>query len=178
MPRIIGRPRSGASSRLQQFNTNRSGNNFKSEGTGIRRHNFQANIASGNMAIDSGNWLGINGVLFKRTFDTGPDDDPVPTASNNYDTPNVMNGSNVYNFQSSIKIQNEGAQPHYFNIYQVSLSFGDTEYTRSVYTTKFPYTMQPSGSLDSGRVTHTTPEDNIFTDSVWRSFVGLQRHGG
>ena len=85
-----------------------------------------------------------------------------------------MNGSNIYNFSSTIKIQNEGAQPHFLNVYETSLSFSDCIYMETVYPQTFPYNMTTSG-VDAGRVGAKTP-DSVFTDTIWRNFVGLQRH--
>ena len=107
MPYRRNMPRSRAGNALALFNTGRSGNNFKKEGSGIRRHNQNFNIASGNTAIDSGEWLSVNGALMRRSFTASEDTEPTPTASNNYATSQVMNGSNIYNFSSTIKIQNE-----------------------------------------------------------------------
>lgn len=169
--------RSRAGNALSLFNTRRSGNNFRKEGTGIRRHNINLNIASGATAINADEFLTANGCLFKRSFHaTDPDVEPVPTNSNNYVDHDVMNGSNIYNHQTTIKIQNEGAQPHFLNVYETSLAFADTVYAKAVYDTFFPYDFPASGSSNNAGIVLPDAPSAFFNDTIWRNFMGIQRH--
>ena len=78
-----------------------SGGNYKSEGTGIFRHEFISKIP-GLESIALGDYSTIRLLRFKRSFNQAePDDPPVPTASNNYQSPNVFNGSSIRQFQAS-----------------------------------------------------------------------------
>ena len=63
---------------------------------------------------------------------------------------------------------------HYFNVYETSLSFGDTSYSKEVYGSVFPYSMDTTG-VNAG-VIAPDAANALFTDTVWRSFMGLQRH--
>ena len=172
------RPRGRANNSLALFNTGRSGNNFKNLGSSIRRHNLNVNIASGQTAIDSGEVLYVNVCQMQRTFGSGDDEEPTPTASNNFAAAGVMNGSNIYNQKTSVKIQNEGAQPHYLNVYGVSLSFSDAIYASAIMGNSFPYTMETVDNTPDQRgvITPMDPNLTTFDDTIWRNFMTLQRY--
>ena len=104
-----------------------------------------------------------------------PDIEPTATASNNFVSSSVMNGSYVQNHQTSVKIQNEGSQPHYFNIYTVAFSFADVLYASALFPSEFPYQMETTGN-DAGIVTPTTVTAVGFSDTNWRNFKTLQKY--
>lgn len=170
--------RASANNALQMYNTRTSRDNYKSSGTGIRRHDLNLEIAQGNMAIDSGSYFPFPFFRFQRTFSPAaadPDVEPTATSSNNYVSLNVMNGSAIRNHSSSIKIQNEGAQPHYLNIYSAVFSFADALYASSLFPVEFPYTMELSGN-NQGQIDENTPNATSFNDTQWRNFKTLQKY--
>ena len=75
-------------------------------------------------------------LRFKRTFGAGPDIEPTPTASNNYQSASVMNGSYIHDFVKKITIlsqesvPNTGARNQLFklDVYQIALSFYEAHY--------------------------------------------------
>ena len=89
-----------------------------------------------------------------------------------------MNGSNIYNHQTSIKIQNEGAQPHYLNVYSVAFSFSDVHYASALMGNKFPYTMTTVDNTpdNRGQILETPAGSSAFEDTIWRNFMTLQRY--
>lgn len=172
------RVRAGTSNRLAQYNTRTSRDNYKSAGTGIRRHDLNLEVASGNMAIDAGEYLPLTFHKFKRTFSVAaadPDVEPTAIASNNFISSEVMNGSYIQNHQTSIKVKNEGSQPHYLNIYTVAFSFADVLYASALFPAEFPYEMETTGN-DSGIITPTTVSAVGFSDTNWRNFKTLQKY--
>lgn len=110
--------------------------NYAGRQTGVRRHEFTAEVENTN-TLGAGNYVTITNLKFARTFSTAspadPDEEPVATLGNNYQTPRVMNGSRVQNFRKKITIRNNqltdagaGTQKTVkYDVYELTLSFWD-----------------------------------------------------
>ena len=62
---------------------------------------------------------------------------------------------------SSIKIKNEGAQPHSLVIYEVAFAFSDVVYAKSLLGVNFPFSMVDQGTNNNGEITGERREDCI-----------------
>ncbi len=126
-----------------------------------RRHEFTSNHGS---ITTAGTYETIKFCKYKRDF-TLPDDDPSPTASNNYQTPNVQQGGVIRQFQSRVLLRNNSDIPIFVDIYEVVTSFYDALITDTIKGVLCPVEMTTDmpGSLDNrGEVTFKSP-DITFT---------------
>lgn len=102
-------------------------NNYKSEQTGQRRHDYLAgapNIGTP-LTLASEDYLLQTICRFRRSF-SGADGEPTATSGNNYQTADVMNGSEIRDIQSLIRMTNKSnADPATLTVYKIALSFWD-----------------------------------------------------
>ncbi len=152
-------------------NFNRS---YKSEGAGIRRHQVISTIA-GLDSIALGDTATATICRFKRSFDATADGEPTPTASNNFQSFSVMNGSKIQKLTAKIKINNQGsATGIYLDVYEVVTSFSDALFMETTYPAESPVTYDSGVDIDSqGEVSFS---GNAFTENIYKNFKGIQRN--
>ena len=150
-----------------------SGNNYKSEQTAVRRHEFLTPI-SGLASLALGDFAQVVLCRFKRSFGVGADENPTPTASNNYQSAAVMNGSAIRGYSAKIQIQNIGSgNPIVLDVYSVVTSFSDSVYGKLVYDGDYPVEMDET-IPNEGEVQFSSPPIT-WTANTYRNFKGVQR---
>lgn len=126
MPRYAGYPRVKGTNLIERSASKRD--NYKSLQTAQRRHDYLAgNPNVGAPAALLGlDYFGVTIARFRRSFGAGTDDLPTPTSGNNYQTPDVMNGSEIRDLQAKIRISNKSTtDPAILTVYKVAWSFYD-----------------------------------------------------
>ncbi len=99
-----------ASPNRQATQANRAQKNYVSQQSGAKRHQYQSLPVNSPLALAAGEYFVHRLARFVRGTTAAPDDTPPsPTASNNYQTPSVMNGSKIVNYNTKISIKNRGA---------------------------------------------------------------------
>lgn len=151
--------------------------NYKSEGTGSRRHEFIAPVTE-LASIDLGDYAPVNLVKMTRSFGSGDDEPPTATASNNYQTASTFNGSTVRGFQAKIKATNTGSgNGVYLDVYMVVTSFSDALWLNSVYPSESPIGMTTTGGTpDQDGEVFFKGSHVIWSENVYKNFKGLQRN--
>lgn len=127
-------------------------------GTAIRRHEYLAGQPDavpagwGTGTLASGEYFATKICAFHRSFGAGTDDEPTATAGNNFQTPDVMNGSKIINLNSTITLKNQAASnPATLTVYEMALSY----YDATVWQTLQPSTSivsQTTGAANAGEV--------------------------
>lgn len=151
---------------------------YQREQTAIRRHEFQqggANQANGTTLL-ANEWIGFDICRFKRTFGGAtPDVPPTPTASNNYQTADVMNGSAIRNLRAKITMKNKSTASDFtLDVYMVAMSFYDALTTQVVYAGIIPSSMETIAP-DQGEVNWATPSGTNLTPNSIHNYKGVQR---
>ncbi len=118
----------------------RNTKDYRGEQTGIRRHQYTTNGPdAGTANATVGQYFVTNLAKFERSF-SGTDGDPTPTASNNFGTSQVMNGSAIRNMDASITLKNLDANdPVTWDVYECAYSFWDVFIWDGVRTAKCPF---------------------------------------
>jgi hypothetical protein len=123
--------------------------------TGIRRHEFTANVGG---SLAAGAYHEIPLLRFIRSAQSGVDDvEPTATAGNNFQNPDVMNGSRVSNFQAKIIFNNQDStastitHSHLFDVYEIQTSFFDAHVWNNFASSLCPIDFDTS-STDEGEV--------------------------
>ncbi len=103
----------------------RQGDNYGTLGSGLKRHMYSTGLAS--IASLAPNVYSANKILrFVRNDGVTNDVPPSATASNNYQTDKVMNGSRISNLQVKVAIKNTSAtNSMILDVYVIILSFYD-----------------------------------------------------
>lgn len=149
--------------------------NYKSEQTAVRRHEFISKIP-GLRPIDLGDFAQLVLCRFKRSFGAGADDPPTPTASNNYQSTSVFNGSAIRGFTADIKLSNvSSGDTIYIDVYSLVYSFSDSIYQDAVYDTSCPVFFDTSG-IDVNGETKFKVAPITWTENNFNNFKGLQRN--
>ena len=149
--------------------------NYKSEQTAMRRHEFTSQI-TGLASINLGDYAQTALVKFKRSFGSGNDDPPTATASNNYQTSNVFNGSSIRNYTASVKISNMGSSAGiYLDVYAIVTSFSDALYMDTLYNAESPVEFSTAPAEEAGDVNFKSPPI-IWTENNYKNFKGIQRN--
>lgn len=116
---------------------------YSTQLSGAKRHQFDAlptPVPAGYPAVAANEYVVHVLTTFARTF-TGADDTPgTPTASNNYATSLVMNGSRIQNMQAKLTIRNRTNIGGFISLYRVALSFYDALLFNSIISTSCPVT--------------------------------------
>ena len=152
-----------------------SGDNYKSNQTAIRRHEFTNKMPSV-ASIALGDYGTLVLCRNKRSFGAGADDPPTATASNNYQSPSVFNGSAIRGFQASIKLSNQGSgNTKYLDVYSITCSFADGLYNDAIYNSDSLVEFDNGADVSSQgectlKATHIT-----FTENSYKNFKGTQR---
>nr|AGG39821.1 hypothetical protein [Diporeia sp. associated circular virus] len=114
--------------------------------TTIRRHQYTAaapDEGSAN-ALTSGNHFCVTICSFKRAFGSGNDSQPTATASNNYQSSSVMNGSSISNLSALIRLKNNAPETRYLDVYSVALSYYDALIWNTIFASQSPVTFDNS----------------------------------
>ena len=153
-----------------------SGRDYRSEQTAQRRHEFIAKIP-GLQGITLGAFATVDLAQFHRSFgDPDIDDPPTATASNNYQSANVMNGSAIKNFSAQFKFMNTGSsEGFYVDVYEVITSFSESLYMNQVYNTECPieFLSSPGNAQGNVQFKDVLP---TWTENIYKNFKGLQRN--
>lgn len=151
------------------------GKNYNSEQTGIRRHIYDSAVFNSGV-LTAGIYAFIPVIQFRRSFTASPDEDPTPTASNNYQTPDVMNGSKVRNLSAVIHITPQNASVSgYLSIYEIAVSFWDALVWDTVLPTSCPITFDTSAN-DEGEINYKTPTATLVVGNLHKSYTFIQRY--
>ncbi len=148
---------SRSSRRNNRFTTGNGQRDYGSEQSGMKRHEFLSQIYDNN--LPSGDFIEISLARFKRSFSVSPDSPDTPTASNNYQTEAVMNGSKIVNYATKLLIKNNQTtagsattdKSNYINIYQIAVSFYDAHTWNALQNANCPVDFDTS-SDDEGEV--------------------------
>lgn len=160
-------------------NTNSNMRDYGIPRTGLWRHDYtSAILGSGNVLANS--YLPIPLLQFKRTFGGTDDVPPTPTAGNNFQTPDVFNGSRIENFQATVNIKNDNSSGFdgYLTIYEAAYSFWDAYLHNAIYSTQCPVTFDSTGVAPDtrGQVTLKTPSATLISTNLNKSLKFLQHY--
>lgn len=152
---------------------------YSSSGYGIFRHEYtSATLGSGSIATNS--YIPIPLLAFKRTFSGSDDDPPTPTAGNNYQTPDVFNGSKIENYEAVIHIRNTGANTngYWLTVYEMAVSFFDAYLLENIYPSQCPVTFEDTAVAPDtrGQVTIITPTATLISTNLNKSLKFLQHY--
>lgn len=154
---------------------------FSNSGYGIMRHDYtSAVLGSGTLAAN--NYWPIPLCEFTRTFDVGggiDDKPPTPTAGNNFQTPEVFNGSRIENFEATIHIQSKSNTTScLLTVYEMAVSFFDAYLLQNIYPTQCPVAFTSSiGTEDHrGEVRIITPTATLISTNLNKSIKFIQHY--
>lgn len=167
-----------ATDRFAQARTKDPRNYIGTQSAG-RRHDYTS-IATGTpTTLAPGNYFIHELLKFKRTFSGSVDDTPPSaTASNNFQSQSVFNGSKVVNFGAKIKVQNKSNDPVFLDIYEVALSFYDAFIWNAFTATSCPVTFDSTGiSPDTrGEVSAKAITATLIAENTIKNFKFLQHY--
>lgn len=171
-----------SSNQASSFPNKANAKDYSRNGYGIFRHDYtSAIVGSGSIAANS--YLPVPLVEFTRTFDSGggiDDKPPTPTAGNNFQTPEVFNGSRIENFEAVIHLRNSGTATTGFwlTVYQMAVSFFDAYLLENIYPTQCPVTFTDAiGTEDHrGEVRIITPTATLISTNLNKSIKFLQHY--
>lgn len=179
--------RPGTQSRLSVNSPNRqayggqsSQKSYVSQQSGAKRHQFQGLAIGTPSALTAGLYFYFNMAWFYRSAPGATDDVPLsPTASNNYQSGAVMNGSKIVNYNAKIKIRNRGAISGYLDVYQVAVSFYDVLIWNTLFPTACPFTFDTTtvGPADKrGEVNGKAITNTLVAKNTIKNFKFLQHY--
>ncbi len=150
-----------------------AGRNYGSELAGARRHELTFPMSTPGIAL--GEYASNALLRMRRTFTASPDEDPTPTASNNFQNGDTMNGSYVNNFEATFRLNNASSTAgEYWDVYDVLTSFDEALYLNTVYTAESPIEFDSTTANREGEVdfkaVHVT-----WTENTYKNFRGLQK---
>lgn len=141
-----------ASNQNKLTQANRNLKDYGSLQTGDRRHQFTSGGLNGFLVMASGAYGICELLRFKRTFGGTDDVEPTATASNNFQTTNVMNGSYINKYRAVINIENSDATVGtYLDVYEVAVSFYDVFLWNSFQSGSCPFTFDSTGTSPDTR---------------------------
>lgn len=167
-------PRIGVNRTFQTTSRpSRGQRDYLSQQSGSRRHEFSATATGTPLTLTAGLYFFFELLKFRRTFTAGDDVPPTATASNNFQTPQVFNGSKIINFQATIRIKNRGAVGGYLDVYQITASFYDILIWDTLFTSTCPLTFNNAGvgppdkqgEIGTKAITTTLILDNAIKNS-------------
>lgn len=156
---------------------------YVSQQSGSRRHQYTSALSTVN-TIAAGSYGVVNLLRFQRTFDsaTGDDIPPTATASNNYQSPDVFNGSRISNYSAKLQIKNTSSSKAFtLDVFEVSLSFYDALVWNTVLTSNCPVQFDTTAPTDPpydlrGRVTTKTPAIGLVSNNAFNNFKIIQHY--
>lgn len=173
MPRNISRIQASPTFRNTTGNIGSTGRNYVSEQSGTKRHEFIGKIPQLEQ-ITLGDYAELTLLRFRRSFGAGADDVDTPTASNNYQTPDLMNGSKAVDYSCDVKIASTNKNSTYLDVYSIVTSFGDMEYANVIYPNEYPVEMLSDAANNSGTTRFKSPHPT-WTENTFKNFKGIQR---
>lgn len=147
--------------------------------TGAKRHQFTSGGLNGFLVMASGAYGTVDLLKFVRNDGVTDDTPPSATASNNYQSNEMMNGSYCSKFKAVINIENSDATVGtYLDIYEVAVSFWDVYLWNAIYPTACPYTFSTStGPPDiRGRVNLKAVTATLVVENVIKNHKFLQHY--
>lgn len=176
MPRYAGynRPRAFGTGLVQAPAPRRD--NYRVEQTAQRRHDYLAgapNVGTP-LTLSGENYLGVTLARFRRSFGAGTDDPPTATAGNNYQTPDVFNGSLIQDLKAQIRMTNKSnADPVTLTVYKIAWSFydgivADTLWGTPACALDWTTAATDEGEIDWRAVTALTLSQNSMNNSKFR----------
>lgn len=152
---------------------------YAKEQTGVKRHQYNSAVL-GSGAIATGLYQIIPIVQMKRTFTVNNDEEDSPTQGSNYETPDVMNGSYVTNFDTTLHIHNKtNTNSGWLTVYEIALSYYDALIWNTLMPSNCPVQFDTAsvGPPDHrGEVTIKTPSLNLIDEDVIKSHRFQQRY--
>ena len=131
-----------------------------------------------NMApINLGDYATSTLCKFRRSFDGSTSDgEPSATASNNYQTNGVMNGSKIGKFRAKVHLSAKGSSAGiYLDVYLTQTSFSDALYADAIYDSSCPVDFNNGTDVwAQGEVGFKVPIIT-WTENNYKSFKGIQR---
>ncbi len=150
-----------------------TGRNYVSQASGTRRHELTIGFNQGDIPL--GDYVTQVLCRFKRSFDTGDDDPPTPTQSNNYQSTTVFNGSKILDYECKIKIMNQsGGSGTYLDVYLLTASFSDAVWHNTILGSSALYSMQTTPSNEAGDTNFISPHP-VFTENFYKGSKTMQR---
>lgn len=146
--------------------------NYKSLQTAQRRHEFLAGAPTAGtpLTLNAGDLLGVTLARFRRSFGAGSDDEPTATAGNNFQTSDVMNGSEVRDLEAYVQITNKSnADPATLTVYKHCFSFYDALIWSTLYA-NCPFTFDTTAT-NEGEVRYKTvvPALSLSPNTIYNS---------
>lgn len=144
---------------------------YVSQQSGSKRHQYQALSVGTPLTLTAGMYFYHPLLIFARSKGGVVDDVPLdPTASNNYQSSLVMNGSKIVNFNAAIRIKNRGAIGGYLDVYQVAASFYDVLIWNTLFPSQCPFTFDNTttgpadlrGQISGKAITNTLVAKNTI----------------
>lgn len=158
---------SSASSGSRRQSSQRS---YVSQQSGGRRHQFQSLSNGTPLTLTTGLYFQFILARFRRSFDSGADTPPTATASNNFQSADVFNGSKITNYNAVIRIKNRGAVGGYLDVYEVALSFFDVLIWNTIQPTACPFTIDTSTSNLEGIVAPKAITNTLVVANTIKNF--------
>jgi len=112
--------------------------------SGLKRHQVVFDNSASFIPLATGAYVGITMLQFIRTRPGGivNDQEPVPTASNNFQTTSVMNGSRIENYMSKQTFKSTTGQGVItLDVYESALSYYDALVWNTLFPTACPVVM-------------------------------------
>lgn len=154
--------------------------NYASFQSGTKRHQYIGYPLGTPGTLTAGLYLNFPLLRFIRSTAGGVDDvPPSATASNNYQTFAVMNGSKIVNYKGIVRIKNRGAIGGYLDIYETALSFYDALIWNTIQPTACPFTFDTTtvGPADKrGEVADKAITSTLILDPTIKNFKFLQHY--
>lgn len=135
-------------------------NDYKSLQTAQRRHDYSAGAPNTSLSpttLTGEAFFGVTLCRFKRSFSGVADTPPTATVGNNYQSPDVFNGSLIRDLDAYIRITNKSnTDPAILTVYEFALSYFDV-FNWLIIPANCPFTFDSSGGVNSGEVDWANP---------------------
>lgn len=184
MPRFAGSPRGikqGFTSGNSPISLNKakpSATDYRKQDTTIRRHQFfdDTPIEGDFGSIVTDSYVVVELARFRRSFGAGADDPPTASASNNYESDDVMNGSRIENFNALLTLKNRSVtRSASLDVFEIAVSFWDVLVWDTVFPTKCPLSFITTAT-NEGEIQTKTPTTSLVTYQDWVSYKFLQHY--
>lgn len=152
--------------------------NYVSEQSGARRHEVRNTLVGSGGTLLAGTYQYTTLCEFKRSFGGVTDGEPSPTASNNYQSVQVMNGSRISNYTAMLTCKNVSSSlPAILDVYIIALSFYDGLVWDQVISGSCPITYDNSTVSPAdlrGEINWKTPTATLVTKNNYNSYKTVQ----
>lgn len=154
--------------------------NYVSQQSGSKRHQYTGLPLGTPQTLTAGLYFNFPLLRFTRSAAGGTNDvPPSPTASNNYTTFEVFNGSKIVNYNGKIRIKNRASIGGYLDIYVVAVSFYDVLVWNTLFPTACPFTFDTTttGPADKrGEVGEKAITNTLIVDNTIKNYKFLQHY--